>query len=146
MLVQLVLDHFKLKKPSFIGFDSGAGCGMKMALKNKNLFKAVIADHMNYNEDSNGELSQFKTPFLALNDQDDELHSWKRAKELTKKIPKGIQVAIKSKQYYAEYSEKIIAPVIKHLTGIDYSKAQEDVHKMKEEKKTDIHGNKVTAQ
>lgn len=49
-----------------IGYDTGAGISLKMAVKNQNLFKKIIAFLPNYSEEKKDELKNLKIPVLVI--------------------------------------------------------------------------------
>ena len=63
-VVKLVLSHYDLERPAFLGYDSGASTGLKMALKWPKLFSKVVAFHPSYTEETKDELKNLKTPVL----------------------------------------------------------------------------------
>lgn len=87
-VVNGVINNFKLKQPAFIGFDAGAGCGMKMACKDQKKFRAVIGESLNFLEE-NDDIKRLNTKFLALNDKDDSEHNFGKTKSIVAKINNG---------------------------------------------------------
>ena len=49
-----------------IGYDTGAGIALKMAVKNSSLFKKIIAFLPNYSEEKKDELKNLKIPVLVI--------------------------------------------------------------------------------
>ena len=63
-----MLEKLEIKNKDLIviGYDTGAGIALKMAVKNSNLFKKIIAFLPNYSEEKKDELKNLKIPVLVI--------------------------------------------------------------------------------
>jgi len=74
------LDALNVDKASWVGYDSGAGAVLSMALARRHRCRRIVAFHPSYHEQRKGELGSVSTPVLVLWVKQDQFHPLAAAK------------------------------------------------------------------